>query len=201
MMWGPIMRRVSPFFLVLLVAGFALMDGPASAQDQALVSTKQDCPPDEPDSVQINWDTPCEIGTWLFDPEAGCRLWDWHPDPQDAATWTGACPAGLKEGKGVVQWFEHGKRIDRFEGTYHAGQRQGFGRYAWNETDRYEGNYEDDLPHGVGTAYLAGAVVTGQWKGGCLKSDDKVVAIGVARSSCIGLDGPPVPELRQASSR
>jgi hypothetical protein len=49
---------------------------------------------------------------------------------------------------------------------------------VWNETDRYEGSYEDDRPHGFGTANLAGEVFSGQWKRGCLKSGEKIVAIG-----------------------
>jgi hypothetical protein len=30
-----------------------------------------------------------------------------------------------------VQWFEHGRPIDRFEGVYRRGKREGFGRYDW----------------------------------------------------------------------
>ena len=76
------------------------------------------CPVDEPDSVQISWDTPCLQGTWLLDTELGCRMWDWHHAPEDTATWSGTCRAGAKVGRGSVQWFEHGRPIDRFEGTY-----------------------------------------------------------------------------------
>jgi hypothetical protein len=154
------------------------------AQDVALPSVKQDCVPDEPDSVQISWDAPCESGTWLMDTETGCRMWDWHPDPNDTVTWTGACLAGLKEGRGVVQWFERSEHIDRFEGTYRLGRRQGFGHYVWNPTDWYEGNYEDDRPHGFGTAHIAGEVFAGRWRNGCLKSGERIVAISVPRSSC-----------------
>src|SRR5258708_6928935 len=67
-----------------------------------------DCSPGEPDSVQISWDTPCDSGSWLFEPSVGCRMWDWHPAPEDAPTWTGACKGGKKAGYGVAQWFEHG---------------------------------------------------------------------------------------------
>jgi hypothetical protein len=157
------------------------------AQDLALSPVKQDCAPDEPDSVQISWDAPCESGTWLMDTETGCRMWDWHPDPSDTVTWTGACPAGLKEGRGVVQWFEHSEHIDRFEGTYRLGRRQGFGHYVWNQTDWYEGNYEDDRPHGFGTAHIAGEIFAGRWTNGCLKNGERLVAISVPRSSCTGV--------------
>jgi hypothetical protein len=171
------------------------------AQDLALSPVKQDCAPDEPDSVQISWDVPCESGTWLMDTETGCRMWDWHPDPSDTATWTGACPVGLKEGRGVVQWFEHSEHIDRFEGTYRLGRRQGFGHYVWNKTDWYEGNYEDDRPHGFGTVHIAGEVFAGRWTNGCLKNGERIVAISVPRSSCAGLDDPVTTKPRQTNYR
>ena len=142
------------------------------------------CLPEEPDSVQISWDTPCQIGTWLMDTALGCRMWDWHPFPDDDATWSGACSAGKKVGRGVVQWYEHGRPIDRFEGTFVAGRRQGLGRYAWNGTDWYEGRYEDDLPNGPGAARIANEMFVGQWKNGCLRQGAKLVAIGVSRKSC-----------------
>jgi hypothetical protein len=87
-------------------------------------------------------------------------------------------------GRGVLQWYEHGRPIDRFEGTFVSGHRQGRGRYVWNETDWYEGVYENDLPHGFGTAHIAGEIFVGQWKRGCFTQGAKVLAIGVLRTSC-----------------
>jgi hypothetical protein len=172
---------------VLLIAAVQFAGGPVLAQQLALVPGGPDCPTQEPDSVQISWVEPCEDGNWLFDTQAGCRMWDWHPDLQDKAVWSGACPAGKKQGRGIVQWYEHGQRIDRFEGTFRDGKRVGFGRYDWNETDRFEGHYLNDVPHGVGTARLAGEVFAGEWRNGCLKKDGKTVAIGVPRRSCTEL--------------
>jgi hypothetical protein len=85
----------------------------------------------EPDSLQISWTGPCKDGSWRLDPQTGCRLWDWHPAPEDIATWSGDCPAGLKQGAGTIQWFEHGRPIDRFEGAFKGGKRTSFGRYEW----------------------------------------------------------------------
>lgn len=157
---------------------------PVLAQPIGLAPGKVDCAIDEPDSVQISWDSPCEQGNWLLEPGVGCRMWDWHPDKQDKATWSGACRSSLKEGEGVVQWTEHGQPIDRFEGTYRNGRREGAGRYVWNATDRFEGTYTNDLPNGFGTVALAGTTLSGEWRNGCLQVDDKVVAIGVSRASC-----------------
>src|SRR6202000_2975856 len=111
---------------VLLVAV-----GPALAQDVAMAASKSLCPPGEPDSLQISWTAPCDSGTWLFDTQAGCRMWDWHPEPEDKVVWQGHCKGGLPDGQGEAQWFEHGRPIDRFTGSYRDGKREGEGHYVW----------------------------------------------------------------------
>lgn len=174
-------RRSLPLFAALVLVG-----GPALAQQQIALglSHRPNCPSIEPDSVQISWDQPCEQGNWLFDTEKGCRMWDWHPEPRDRAVWSGGCPSGLQEGYGILQWYEHGEAIDRFEGTFRNGKREGKGVYRWNETDRFEGSYVNDVPDGQGTASLAGETFTGEWRNGCFRKGTRVVAIGVPRNSC-----------------
>ena len=177
--------RQSSLVLLLPILATLVSSAGAIAQDTALAAaTKPDCRIDDPDSVEISWATPCETGSWLLDTETGCRMWDWHPDLRDTATWTGACSNELKEGRGVVQWFEHGLPIDRFQGTYVVGRRDGLGRYEWNDHDRFYGRYANDLPNGFGTASIAGEDFAGQWKNGCLSSNGHIVAIGVPRTSC-----------------
>ena len=171
-------------FPVLLSCSLMLTVLPVVAQQIALAPGKAGCATEEPDPVQISWDAPCEQGSWLLEPGVGCRMWDWHPDKQDKATWSGSCRESLKEGTGISQWTEHGQPIDRFEGTYKKGRREGAGRYSWNANDRFEGVYVNDLPHGFGTVTLAGTTLSGEWRNGCLKVADKVVAIGVSRASC-----------------
>lgn len=177
--------RISRYISASVAAVAMVLSPMANAQQIAAAAMeKPDCPTVEPDSVQISWVQPCEEGNWLLDTETGCRMWDWHPDPKDHAVWTGACPDGKKNGHGVVQWFEHGQAIDRFEGTYRDGRREGFGRYQWNATDRYEGHYANDVPDGFGTAVVAGQTFAGDWKNGCIAKGEQVVAIGVPRTSC-----------------
>lgn len=173
-------------FPVLISSALVLAFLPAAAQQIAAVPAKVDCAADEPDPVQISWDAPCEQGNWLYEPGVGCRMWDWHPDLEDKASWTGSCRGALKEGTGVVQWTEHGELIDRFEGTYRNGRREGAGRYSWTPTDWFEGTYANDVPNGPGTVSLGGVTLSGTWRNGCLAVDDKVVAVGVSRLSCEG---------------
>ena len=174
--------RSSIYISVLLYALTQLFGAAALAQQLSLVPAE--CPAEEPDSVQISWADPCENGNWLYDTVLGCRMWDWHPDPHDTVSWSGACPMGQKQGHGVLQWFEHGQRIDRFEGTYRNNRREGFGRYEWNEADHFEGLYVNGVPQGFGTARIAGEVFSGEWRNGCLRKGSRVVAIGVSRRSC-----------------
>ena len=178
------LRRCPRVALLAVIAVCIAANGIAGTSETDAGHQAMDCLPAEPDSVQISWDSPCQDGSWLMDSEVGCRMWDWHPAPEDGATWTGRCRAGKKIGRGMVQWFEHGRPIDRFLGSFIAGRRQGLGLYVWNETDWYDGYYEDDVPHGLGTAHIAGEVFVGQWNRGCLKQGLKVVAIGVLRKSC-----------------
>jgi hypothetical protein len=146
----------------------------------------ESCEVGQPDSLQINWTAPCQDGSWDLDPQAGCRLWDWRPDPEDTATWSGACRSGRKEGRGVVQWYEHGRPIDRFEGVFQRDTREGFGRYDWPAGQRYQGTYLADLPNGQGTVTIDGASFAGTWRRGCLARGDKRIAIGVPLSTCGG---------------
>lgn len=189
----------TPLLAALVLASTTLFAATAIAQQLALVPNTPDCPSVEPDSVQISWDTPCEDGNWLLDTQAGCRMWDWHPEPKDRAVWSGSCPRGQKEGRGTIQWFEHGQPIDRFEGTYRDNKRQGFGRYVWNETDRFEGRYENDVPDGFGTATLAGETFSGNWKKGCMRKGNRVVAIGVPRKACEGVPTASIDEPQSAA--
>jgi hypothetical protein len=182
--------------LVFLSAGAMLAGGPVLAQQMAMTQPV-DCAPEEPISVQINWTAPCDNGNWLMDTEAGCRMWDWHPNPDDKVVWSGGCKGGLKDGKGVAQWFEDGLPIDRFEGNYRQGKREGSGRYVWNDKDRFEGAFADDVPNGYGTVKLAGETLAGDWHNGCLAERGLVVAIGVPRTSCAGQDGASAHGIRQ----
>ena len=180
--------RSAAFKSVLAAAALLSSGGAGLAQvSQCLI--------DVPDSVEVSWLKPCQGGDWYFDTEAGCRLWDWHPEPRDIATWTGACRNGLKDGGGIVQWFEHGVSIDRFEGTYVGGLRQGFGRYDWSPELHFEGHYADDVPNGPGTAMIAGERYAGIWVVGCLRRRyNHVIAIGVPRKSCLSGRAPELAD-------
>ncbi|MBY0320838.1 MAG: hypothetical protein K2X72_19090 [Reyranella sp.] len=163
--------------IFLLVPALAL----AAAEIRA-----QSCDVAQPDSLEINWAAPCQDGSWDLVPGIGCRLWEWRPDPEDTVTWSGSCLSGRKEGRGLVQWYEHGRPIDRFEGVFRYGKREGFGRYEWPAGQRYQGSYAADLPNGQGTITIDGVSFAGAWRRGCLRQGDKRIAVGVPLSACGG---------------
>ena len=167
---------------VAITSILLLASGPVFAQQVALTQAKPDCPPGEPDSLQISWTQPCDSGTWLFDTEAGCRMWDWHPEPEDLVVWKGACHAGLPTGRGEAQWFEHGRPIDRFTGTYRDGKREGEGHYAGTRTSASTASMPTTCR--IGVAQIEGETLAGDWNKGCLSAGGKVAAIGVPRTSC-----------------
>jgi hypothetical protein len=172
-------------FPVLLTSALLLASAPGFAQNVAAKAPRPYCPPGEPDSLQISWNQPCDNGNWLLDTQTGCRMWDWHPEPEDKVTWKGGCQGGLPDGSGEAQWYEHGRPIDRFVGTYRMGKREGEGHYQWNEEVRFDGTYANDLPDGHGVLKIAGDTFAGDWKGGCFTGKDgRVVAIGVPRTTC-----------------
>lgn len=180
--------------LLSVVCSVLVLAGPAFGQHLALTPAKPDCAPGDPDSLQISWTTPCDSGDWLFDTQTGCRMWDWHPDPEDKAVWKGACRAGRPDGRGEAQWFEHGRPIDHFVGAYREGKREGAGHYKWNDSVSFEGSYANDVPQGRGTLRIDDVVLTGEWTKGCLATAGKVAAIGVPRLSC-GPVGNPKPKV------
>jgi hypothetical protein len=180
-------------------ASAALLYGVLALALAAAQTTATPCDVVEPDLLAISWRTPCDDGRWLFDSETGsCRIWDWHPAPEDTATWSGACRSGRREGRGVVQWFEHGRPIDRFEGIFRRSKREGYGRYDWPTGERFHGTYVDDFPNGQGTAIIDGESFAGIWRRGCLMHGGKRIAIGVPLVAC---DGRPVAESARDARR
>lgn len=171
---------MAPRFLLLLA--IALVTPPAIAQ----VSP----PPPPPES-------------WIEDAKTGCRIRNPAPQPRETVTWSGACPNGIAEGTGILQWFdddrpsdryegelrdgwENGQGVatstviaDRYEGQWRDGWRHGQGIYTFANGDRYEGNWFEGLRAGQGTmVWEDGARYEGEWLDG--KPNDQGVYVDAA---------------------
>jgi hypothetical protein len=109
-----------------LFCSFVLLAGPACASSSRSPPASQArVPADRARLPADQLDRAVRQGDWLFDTQTGCRMWDWHPEPEDKPVWSGACRAGQPNGPGEAQWTEHGRPIDRFVGTYRDGKREG----------------------------------------------------------------------------
>src|SRR5262245_14993344 len=108
--FGEVRHRV--FVIMAMLRGVRLATGTAvacsvfaSAPAVATAEPAKPCEVLEPDSLEISWTAPCDEGRWLLDPQSGCRMWDWHPAPEDTSTWTGACsPAPWRGPRRPAAW-------------------------------------------------------------------------------------------------
>lgn len=62
-------------------------------------------------------------GVWIEDAGSGCALWNDHPHETVATDWSGPCEDGKASGLGAMIW--------------------------WNG-ERFEGEFINDLGHGIG---------------------------------------------------
>jgi hypothetical protein len=115
-------------FLALMIAGLA---GAASAWAQT-----EACPGGPPG--------------WIAAQGSGCRLWNACPQREETVTWSGACPNGVADGRGIKQWFRGGKPNDRFEGTLRDGKENGRGVFTRANGARYDGEWRDGQHNGRG---------------------------------------------------
>ena len=87
---------------------------------------------------------------WAVDARTGCWLWNAHPREGETVLWNGGCDSsGRATGPGVAEWHRAGK-IDRTEGEYRDGKRNGRGVHISLDGLRYEGEFRDDKFHGRG---------------------------------------------------
>lgn len=144
-------------------------------------------------------------GGFVADPGTGCRVWNPHPQPDEAVSWSGPCVNGLAQGAGHLQWLKAGKPYEKDEGEWRDGRQAGRGSQDWSSgrydgelsggephgrgvltlrTARYEGEFRNGRPDGSGTMTGLDGVFRGTWKRGCLVGDKRRIAIGVPSASC-----------------
>jgi hypothetical protein len=124
-------------------------------------------------------------GIWLSDRTNGCRVWDGHPDPGDAITWSGSCEDGLADGRGTVRWTNGAGPVGNYVGTMSQGKMSGTGTFTWTSGNRYQGQWVNDLPNGSGTyTNSAGAIYTGNWTNGCYRQGDRWAAANATAQEC-----------------
>jgi len=106
-----------------------------------------------------------EIG-WIKDSK-GCKIANPTPKPREVVTWSGPCPNGIADGKGVLQFSTDGKDGARYEGDVKQGVISGQGKLKTPDDATYEGDWVDGKPDGYGK-YVApdGSSFVGGWTAG-----------------------------------
>jgi hypothetical protein len=100
---------------------------------------------------------------WITTKE-GCRVWDPSPEPNETASWSGACNDGVAGGNGVLQWYENGKPSEHYEGEMLDGRYDGHGVMTWANGDHYDGGFKDGSKHGHGVyTWASGFHYEGDW--------------------------------------
>lgn len=131
--------------------------------------------------------------SWIDDSRTGCKVRNPAPQPRESITWSGACPNGVAEGNGVLQWFDDGRPTDRYEGDLKDGWENGRGiATSTLMTDRYEGDWRDGWRHGQGVyAFANGDRYDGDWVEGLRTGRGTMVWADGARYEGEWLDSKP----------
>jgi len=131
--------------------------------------------------------------SWIEDGKTGCKIRNPAPQPRESVTWSGACPNGIAEGTGVLQWFDDDRPTDRYEGEMRDGWENGRGIATSNViADRYEGDWRDGWRHGQGIySFDNGDRYEGEWFEGMRTGRGTMVWADSSRYEGQWLDSKP----------
>lgn len=131
--------------------------------------------------------------SWIKDAKTGCRIRNPAPQPKESVTWSGACPNGIAEGTGVLQWFDDDRPSDRYEGEMRDGWENGRGvATSTLIADHYEGDWRDGWRHGQGIySFVNGDRYEGGWIEGLRAGQGTMVWADGARYEGEWLDSKP----------
>jgi hypothetical protein len=91
---------------------------------------------------------------WLVDEKTGCKVWSVRPTTE-SVSWSGSCGNGLAQGRGILQWLNKDRLVDRYEGELWYGKRNGQGKITLANGVQYEGSWRDGVQNGQGKLTLA----------------------------------------------
>jgi len=131
--------------------------------------------------------------SWIEDSKTGCRIRNPAPQPRESVTWSGACPNGIAEGTGILQWFDDDRPTDRYEGELSDGWASGRGIATSTViADRYEGEWREGWRHGEGVySFANGDRYAGDWFEGMRTGRGTMVWADGARYEGEWLDSKP----------
>ena len=103
----------------------------------------------------------------IIEDENGCKVYNPAPQPNETIKWSGECLDGFANGPGVLEWFNDGLLVERYEGDTKSGWAHGAGILISEKGMRYEGNWEKSVQNGFGKASSTdGSSYEGEWLNG-----------------------------------
>lgn len=115
-------------------------------------------------------------GSWKLDRFHGRGTLEWANKDK----YEGEFKEGAISGAGV--WTA--ANGDRYVGQFLAGKRHGEGEMIQKDGDTYIGLWRNDRPDGAGDGRVGSKRLLGEWKDGCFKDYDEVVAWGRPVREC-----------------
>ena len=109
---------------------------------------------------------------WTTTSNNNCKAYNPNPVPNETATWSGECKDGYVHGQGTLQWYINGKPNETYVGSFSQGKIHGKGIYTWAGGSKYDGEFKDNIRHGLGKLTLvkgSNAIASygndGEWQG------------------------------------
>lgn len=106
------------------------------------------------------------LATSAFAADGECGLAYIQPPHGSTVSWTGPCRNGYADGTGVLDITRGKTVVLHYKGEIRNGQLHGKGFLRRMDNDEYEGDFENDNPHGFGVGTSRSGKYVGEWKSG-----------------------------------
>ena len=93
--------------------------------------------------------------------DKGCKVFCQSCDEGETITWDGTCLNGFASGSGSrIIFNSNSKIISNYSGKLVSGKRSDFGINTWEDGERYDGNWLNDVKNGAGNNFIRMEVFT-----------------------------------------
>jgi hypothetical protein len=113
----------------------------------------------------------CSATQWITDTTTGCEVFNRSPVPGEFIRYKGDCKNGRANGLGSVTWFQDSVATSTYTGNFISGKLDGrvSALYYESSIDRFEGAYHEGVREGLGIYYyIFGKTVSGVFHNGTL---------------------------------
>ncbi|GAB9463131.1 Radial spoke head protein [Globisporangium polare] len=112
-------------------------------------------------------------GDWVADHRHGQGKFVWNPETPLQESYKGCWDVDRRHGRGKYCYSDG----TSYEGDWVYGKRQGNALFKWPNGDFYDGQFENEMQHGVGSFYSAssGDLYEGKWVGNVREGHGKIV--------------------------